>query len=227
VSIRNKHGICVYCGQEKKLTVDHVPPKLLFATPYPANLLTVPSCRDCNKSFQKDDEYTRTVVCLDDRAKHHKDAKAKLPAVLRSLERPTAKAFADYLVSQSRETIVLGPNGIPLIEMELSNTRLNATGARIMRGLFYVETGSSLPQSAALKIGSTMGLSASDAFALQFARVYSGCSKRRDREIGEAFNYVAAFGSGFSIWLMMLYGYFFWAGTTDSRSVVKRPAPED
>src|SRR5438128_12075787 len=61
MSMRNKRGICVYCGREKKLTMDHVPPKLLFASPYPPNLPTVPYCRDCNASFQKDDDYTLLV----------------------------------------------------------------------------------------------------------------------------------------------------------------------
>src|SRR5437867_4223206 len=134
MTARNKHGVCVYCGQEKKLTLDHVPPKLLLARPYPPNLLTVPSCRDCNKSFQKDDEYTRTVLCLDERAKSHDEAKAKLPAVMRSLERPTAKAFADYLSSQWMETKVLSSDGFPIMQMELDNQRVNATGSRIMRG---------------------------------------------------------------------------------------------
>ena len=140
MSMRNKRGICVYCGREKKLTMDHVPPKLLFASPYPPNLPTVPSCRDCNASFQKDDEYTRVVAAVDYRAAHHEDVKTKLPAIQRSLARPDAKAFADYLDSQTSPT-----------------------------------------------------------------------------KIGETFSYVAGFGQGFSIWLMMLYGYFVWAGTTDSR----------
>src|SRR5438034_6132874 len=56
MSMRNKRGICVYCGREKKLTMDHVPPKLLFASPYPPNLPTVPSCRDCNRSEEHTSE---------------------------------------------------------------------------------------------------------------------------------------------------------------------------
>ena len=34
---------CIYCGAEKDLTVDHVPPKLLLMLPYPQNLITVPA----------------------------------------------------------------------------------------------------------------------------------------------------------------------------------------
>jgi hypothetical protein len=43
-------------------------PKLLLAPPFPANLITVPACYDCNQSFQKDDEYTRFITGIDFRA---------------------------------------------------------------------------------------------------------------------------------------------------------------
>ena len=218
MSMRNKRGICVYCGREKKLTMDHVPPKLLFASPYPPNLPTVPSCRDCNASFQKDDEYTRVVAAVDYRAAHHEDVKTKLPAIQRSLARPDAKAFADYLDSQTSPTKTLDLYGRPIANaIEVQQPRVNATGKRIIRGLYYVEAKKTLDLDARIKIGSKAGLDASDPMGLQFARVYRACSERRDRAIGETFSYVAGFGQGFSIWLMMLYGYFVWAGTTDSR----------
>ena len=90
--MKRTFDICVYCGKRKKLTVDHVPPKLFLAPPYPPNLLTVPACHECNASFTKNDEYTRTVVILDVRASNNTDAQAKLPAVMRSLLRPRCKA---------------------------------------------------------------------------------------------------------------------------------------
>jgi hypothetical protein len=59
---------CIYCGADKDLTDDHVPPKLLLMRPYPENLITVPACEICNQSFQKDDEYMRTMLAIDVRA---------------------------------------------------------------------------------------------------------------------------------------------------------------
>ena len=53
---------CIYCGEIRDLTSDHVPPKNLFRSPRPTNLVTVPACRACNKSFEKDDEYFRVAV---------------------------------------------------------------------------------------------------------------------------------------------------------------------
>ncbi|MEK7992249.1 MAG: hypothetical protein AAB403_00440 [Planctomycetota bacterium] len=219
MSSRNKNRACVYCGQVKKLTADHVPPKSLLAQPYPTNLLTVPACGDCNASFQLDDEYTRTVVSMDVRASKNHDAQSQLPAIIRSLQRPNAKAFADYLTSQMAATRILAPDGVPMGQaIEVDRRRVHATGARIIRGLFYVEKGKPVPPGALLRVEATAGLNSSDPVVLQFARLYGQCSERRDREIGKAFSYAAGFGPGFSIWLMLLYDYFAWAGTVDMRS---------
>lgn len=92
---------CIYCGTDRDITVDHVPPKLLLAQPYPANLITVPACFQCNQSFQKDDEYLRTMLCIDVRAQGNTVAQSNLPAVLRSLQRANARAFAEYLTRPS------------------------------------------------------------------------------------------------------------------------------
>src|SRR6266699_2241063 len=53
---------CVYCGAEAGDTKDHVPPKCLIRKPYPANLLTVPSCEECNNGSSEDEEYFRLVM---------------------------------------------------------------------------------------------------------------------------------------------------------------------
>jgi len=109
MSAKNKHRVCAYCRQLKKATVDHVPPKLLLEQPFPPNLLTVPACRDCNEGFKADDEYTRTVIGLDVRASKNATAQSNLPAIIRSLQRPDARGFAEYIVSQSTPSAILGP----------------------------------------------------------------------------------------------------------------------
>lgn len=85
MSTRNRRGVCAYCGKDKKLTDDHVPPKVLLHKPYPANLPTVPACADCNRGFQKDDEYTRAVLAVDVRAAGNPVARSHIPVIGRSL----------------------------------------------------------------------------------------------------------------------------------------------
>ena len=93
--------LCIYCNRAVANTVDHIPPKLLLAKPYPDNLLTVPSCFECNSSFQKHDEYTRVLASIDIRNDEHETVKVNMPAILRSLQRPAAQGFSKYLASQT------------------------------------------------------------------------------------------------------------------------------
>ncbi len=143
-----KPQLCIYCNFAVADTVDHIPPKLLLAKPYPDNLLTVPSCLKCNSSFQNHDEYTRVIASIDIRNAKHQAVKVNMPAILRSLQKPEAQGFSKYLAGQSTPTTVLGIDGRPLGQvMEVDQRRLNATGERIVRGLYFVET--NLPVSIA------------------------------------------------------------------------------
>jgi hypothetical protein len=53
-----KPSRCVYCGRPgPHLTKEHIPQRSLFPDPKPENLITVPSCQQCNQGFSKDEEY--------------------------------------------------------------------------------------------------------------------------------------------------------------------------
>lgn len=59
--IKKIESRCVYCGA-KATTRDHVPPKCFLEKPFPANLLTVPSCQPCNVAWSKDEEYFLVIL---------------------------------------------------------------------------------------------------------------------------------------------------------------------
>jgi hypothetical protein len=226
---KKQHGTCGYCGQHLELTRDHVPPKLLLEKPYPINLLTVPSCYPCNQSFKADDEYTRTVLALDFRAGENTAAQSKLPAVLRSLRNPEGRGFAQYLAGQSTKSLVLEPGGCPMAEViEPDRKRIDATGARIIRGLYFLEMGEPLPENGALKVASRTGLTPKDPDMKTIVSTLQVLTDHRNGAVGNAFSYLAGIGPGISFWLLMLYDYFFWAGTIDKRDLSEREpdAPE-
>ncbi len=56
---------CAYCGTSQATTKDHVVPRCLFRLPYPPNLVTVPSCAECNRIKGKDDEFLRDYLTSD------------------------------------------------------------------------------------------------------------------------------------------------------------------
>ncbi len=57
---------CYLCGATENLTKDHIPPKNLFPSPKPNNLITVWCCKKCNEKFSLIDEsfrvFTSSVV---------------------------------------------------------------------------------------------------------------------------------------------------------------------
>lgn len=58
------HVKCYLCGKAEPETRDHVPPKGFFNDPKPDNLITVPCCEACNRSYAKDDEAFRFFVSV-------------------------------------------------------------------------------------------------------------------------------------------------------------------
>jgi hypothetical protein len=218
--MRRSGAKCVYCGSAKNITVDHVPPKLLLMRPYPPNIITVPACRTCNQSFQKDDEYARVVLTIDVRASRNTAAQSNLPAVLRSLQRPDARGFLEYLMKQSSSSAVLGSGGIPAGRVfELDKVRLHRTGERLIRALSFSETGAPVPHGAIIRVGCNMSLRSTDDDTITIAQAMRTLPDWKNGSMGTAFSYVASFGFGISMWFMLLYDFFFWVGTVDCRAV--------
>ena len=54
-------AMCIYCGAPAA-TRDHVPPRCLLEKPLPPDLMTVPSCPDCNTAFSHDEQYLQIVL---------------------------------------------------------------------------------------------------------------------------------------------------------------------
>jgi len=219
--MRTTKDRCTYCDADKDLTLDHVPPKLLLDRPYPKNLITVPACSSCNKSFQKDDEYLRTMLCADPSAFRNPAAQFNLSAVRRALQRPEAKGFVEYLAKQYRPSVLVDPRGASIPRFELDKSRINKSGERLIRALHFHETKKQLPLTAIVRVSARMDLTPDDPDALTLARVFKTTPDWRDGSIGTAFSYLAAMGSkgmGVSFWLMRLYDFFFWAGTVDCRA---------
>jgi hypothetical protein len=54
----------------------------------------------------------------------------------------------------------------------------------------------------------------SDEVMLLAVQAYDASKDQRQRTVGSAFSYVAGFdGDGRSVWVILVYGYFFWFAT--------------
>jgi hypothetical protein len=137
-----KGDCCVYCGGKENLSKDHIPPKSLFSTPRPNDLITVPSCKRCNEGSSKDDTYFRDVLALRQDLAAHPMVQPLIKTVLRSFERSEStkyfwsiySKFAHY-DARTRQGIYVGSQ--PTLEVDLD--RVVKVVKRIVRGLHYHE----------------------------------------------------------------------------------------
>jgi hypothetical protein len=137
---------CIYCGTAAGVTADHVPPKSFFPRPRPSNLTTVPSCLACNQVASRDEEYFLASLMFSDAG----------------VTEPGRKLWAEKLhrmyvknpgirrqVAQSLQPVDLRtPAGIHLgrrMALRYNEKRLEAVVEKIVRGLFYLERGTSAP----------------------------------------------------------------------------------
>jgi hypothetical protein len=138
--------LCVYCGATDRITNDHVPPKSFFPRPRPNNLRTVPACFACNNTASKDEEYFLAALMFSDagvtasgkRLWHEK------------LQRMYTKNLGlRKVIGQAFEPVRLTtPAGIYLgkrLGLRINEPRLEAVVVKIVRGLHYLETGSTAP----------------------------------------------------------------------------------
>jgi len=145
-----KKGICIYCGEYSEITADHIPPKNLFPKPRPENLITVPSCRECNEGAAKDDEYFRLMLTMRDETFKHPSVQKNWPKIKRSLERVShgglRKLFIDstqFINLRSNAGLYIGKAGL----FNPDSERMDRVMRRISKGLFYSETGRRLPDT--------------------------------------------------------------------------------
>lgn len=149
-------GQCVYCGEEKELSRDHVPPKNLFKKPRPSDLITVESCICCNKGFENDDEYFRAIIATLEVSENHPEAKELWDTKIQpSYSKPHKVGFREMIHQSLKPVNVVTENGVIFdkrIAYDIDMNRFNNVIARIVKGLFWCEKGFRLSDDSEVKI---------------------------------------------------------------------------
>lgn len=184
---------CIYCNDNKATTSDHVPPKSIFATPKPSNLITVPSCQDCNHKFHLDDQYFLNIA-LSHRTGSNKPADKIRQKVIRGIKRSKAKKYSRNFKKSIKELDIKTDSGIyigtrPAIFIEVN--RINNVLKRCVKGIFYKETGLILSTDYQVKIISDEKLfSQSISSTKKFKEsIITNLKQTKAVEIGKEFNY--------------------------------------
>jgi hypothetical protein len=220
---RKKRGECVYCGKTRVLTRDHIPPKSLFGSPRPSNLVSIPCCKACNADASKDDEYFKNALVMRIDSYNHPDVQKLLPSVVRSYRKPTKIGYRNALLNTLRQVELRTPSGLyagTTGAYDVDMNRLNKTVTRIVRGLFYTERGVRLPESHMVAVYSDWQLDglAGDQKSKLVSTITAPLMKKLPKVIGEeTFTYRFQFFEEdpfMSVWLMRFYGAILYLALT-------------
>lgn len=155
-----KCPVCTYCGDASPTTMDHIPPKCLFAKPRPA-LITVPCCLRCNREASKDDEYLRLMLISKHDAGDHPEARKLWSATQRSLERAPRSRFTQAFLESVMRIDMKSLGGIYLGSRPGYNVdlrRLDHVAGRVVKGLFFHHRRYRLPNEYEVVVYSEDGL---------------------------------------------------------------------
>jgi len=138
----SKHNtkLCIYCGKEAD-TDEHIPPKNLFPPGYRDDLISVPACDSCNKSYTLDDEYFRDVLARWEKVINQPSSQYIQKNFLASLKKPQQRGKLIQLYDSLTTVDVTTKAGIfvsrkPGYRVDLD--RIECIIRKIVRGLFYV-----------------------------------------------------------------------------------------
>lgn len=185
-------------------TRDHVPPRSLFPTPPPPNLITVPACAECHVAFNLDDEYFKLMIGMKREISQHPDGHHLAASVIRGLQRPEGRPFAVAVARTMKNVQLTTPNGLFLGTtggFKPDFRRMETFAGRVVRGLYYKEFGQPLPPSHELKV---TPLAASTEEIRREARALFDGEKARQK--GDVFAYVVTVPvQGATAWILEFF----------------------
>lgn len=134
-------GECVYCGETKETSRDHVIPRALFEQPVPKNLITVPACDSCNGDKKStSDTILRDLLVTDFIGGQHHTAENKFSGPLIRAHRRNQSLVARNIVSNARIEPLYTSAGVYLGKypmLKIDKSEVNNIFTWIVRSLYY------------------------------------------------------------------------------------------
>ena len=147
--MNNEISICYLCGKDlnpdqDSIDKEHVPMKQIYAkslrrTYNLSNLLTLPTHRLCNQSYQQDEDYFVASLHL---SAYSNSGRAVQRDIISRMRHGKWPGFTRQVRSQVSRIVL--PDGTGLIHMNAS--RIARITWKMIRGLFFYETNRFLPE---------------------------------------------------------------------------------
>ena len=192
MSQSNAVQTCAYC-EAAATTRDHIPPRGIFPRPWPSDLITVPSCEDCNGGASLGDEVFRLSLVLRAEVKDHPQAAEVLKTAMRGLKRTERPNLRRDILASTRDVEQYSPGGIYLgnsKEYSLPLKRIVEVLNRIARGLYFHHVGERLPKEYSVVSRPAQSLNFSDESAVDSLRELVGLTNPQVFSVADgAFKY--------------------------------------
>jgi hypothetical protein len=146
---------CIFCYKDAD-TREHIPAKNLFKGNTNKPLITVPSCKECNASFQKDEDFFRQFFASMLMARSPEAKKLMEGEVSRSILR--TPALGNQMLSQMKLVDAYTKAGLYKGKMTMytisdsDKVRINCVVTKVIKGLFFHEFGQTIPEDLIIKI---------------------------------------------------------------------------
>lgn len=220
-------GVCIFCGENKPITKEHIPPKNLFGKPRP-DLITVPSCFDCNNKSSDDDEYFRLVHISHWGVKIGKVGSMKdvHEAAFRGIQNPSKYKFKESFLNSLYPVELRTPSGLYAGKewaIDVNFGRLEKSINKIVQGLFYHHYSKIIQHPYGIN---SFYIDTKIEPPKEFVPILSSLISSKPNIIGEGhFTYWHRFIDNqniMSAWLLRFYGEVYWFGLIGDFSKLDR-----
>lgn len=129
------------CGKVGADSKDHIPPKNIFLEKT-SDLLTVPAHTECNKEYEKDDEYFLFFLSVAAFPKSREMRKLWKGKILRSLNRPESQKYKNYIDEHINSVDLLSKDGVIIGNRDVfyaEANRINNILSKTAKGIIFKE----------------------------------------------------------------------------------------
>lgn len=220
----NKKEKCIYCGKKLKETDDHVPPKSFFPKPRPSDLITVPSCLECNQISGKDEEFFLATFMFTNAGVSEAGSRLWSEKLHRMYEKNLG--LRRKIAQALEPTNLVTPAGLFLgrkMTIKPDEKRFDKVINKIVRGLYFFEYQEALPPkndilSFFLKVDEHFQAAGKYVHQLKpGTRGWPGIFKYKYNRLEKKHHE--------SMWILLFYNFAtFWAITGNSKTYVDNKA---
>jgi hypothetical protein len=140
-------NICVLCGEREATTSDHIPPQGIYPKPRDNDIQfhTVPACEKCNGGTSKEDEEFKVAIGLGTSINRNND-KRLINWIAGTITHN--KRLGKHVLDNHQRVKFVEENGSEhsYVQIKFEHHAYDVVAKKIVRGLFWRQTGQVLPK---------------------------------------------------------------------------------